>query len=36
MGKRKDTWTGQIANMLERQSRMYMKDFVQSIKMNLR
>lgn len=36
MGKRKDTWTGQIANMLERQSRMYMKDFVQSKKMNLR
>jgi FMN reductase (NADPH) len=36
MGKRKDTWTGQIAAMLEKQSRMYMKEFVRSKKMNLR
>lgn len=35
-GKRKDTWTGQMANMLEKQTRMYMKDFVQKRKMDLR
>ncbi|MEH7385027.1 oxygen-insensitive NADPH nitroreductase [Bacillus sp. JJ1521] len=27
-GKRSDTWTGQMANMLETPKRMYMKDFV--------
>lgn len=27
-GKRSDTWTGQMANMLENPKRMYMKDFV--------
>ncbi|MCC3358739.1 oxygen-insensitive NADPH nitroreductase [Bacillus sp. REN16] len=27
-GKRSDTWTGQMANMLEKPKRMYMKDFV--------
>lgn len=35
-GKRSDTWTGQMGNMLEKQTRMYMKEFVQSVKMNLR
>jgi FMN reductase (NADPH) len=35
-GKRKDTWTEQMANMLEKQTRMYMKDFVQKNKMDLR
>ncbi|KON89656.1 NADPH-dependent oxidoreductase [Sporosarcina globispora] len=35
-GKRKDTWTGQIAGMLEKQTRMYMKDYVQKKKMDLR
>lgn len=35
-GKRKDRWTEQMANMLEKQTRMYMKDFVQKNKMNLR
>jgi FMN reductase (NADPH) len=35
-GKRKDTWTEQMANMLEKQSRMYMKEFVQKNKMDLR
>ncbi|MFP7295604.1 oxygen-insensitive NADPH nitroreductase [Neobacillus niacini] len=35
-GKRKDTWTEQMANMLEKQTRMYMKEFVQKNKMNLR
>ncbi|WP_166240320.1 oxygen-insensitive NADPH nitroreductase [Paenibacillus turpanensis] len=29
-GKRKDTWTGQMAKMLSNPSRMYMKEFVQS------
>lgn len=28
-GKRSDTWTAQMANMLEKPVRMYMKDFVQ-------
>lgn len=28
-GNRSDTWTGQMAQMLEKQTRMYMKDFVQ-------
>jgi FMN reductase (NADPH) len=35
-GKRKDRWTEQMANMLEKQTRMYMKQFVQKNKMNLR
>ncbi|MCM3708559.1 MULTISPECIES: oxygen-insensitive NADPH nitroreductase [Cytobacillus] len=35
-GKRKDTWTSQIAGMLEKQTRMYMKEFVQKNKMDLR
>ena len=35
-GKRKDRWTEQMANMLEKQTRMYMKEFVQKNKMNLR
>ncbi|WP_462408850.1 oxygen-insensitive NADPH nitroreductase [Neobacillus sp. Marseille-QA0830] len=35
-GNRKDRWTEQIANMLERKSRMYMKEFVQNNKLDLR
>ncbi|GLB58643.1 oxygen-insensitive NADPH nitroreductase [Cytobacillus sp. NCCP-133] len=35
-GKRMDTWTGQIGGMLEKQTRMYMKGFVQGKKMDLR
>lgn len=35
-GKRKDTWTEQMANMLEKQTRMDMKEFVQKNKMDLR
>lgn len=35
-GKRKDRWTEQMANMLEKQTRMYMKEFVHKNKMNLR
>lgn len=35
-GKRQDTWSEQMAKMLERPSRMYMKEFVQSNKMNLK
>jgi FMN reductase (NADPH) len=35
-GKRKDRWTEQIAGMLERQNRMYMKEFVQKNKLDLR
>lgn len=35
-GNRKDTWTEQMANMLEKQTRMYMKEFVQKNKMDLR
>jgi FMN reductase (NADPH) len=35
-GKRKDTWSAQMANMLEKQTRMYMKEFVQKNKMDLR
>jgi FMN reductase (NADPH) len=34
-GARKDRWTEQMANMLERQTRMYMKGFVQKNKMDL-
>lgn len=35
-GNRKDRWTEQIAEMLAKQSRMYMKDFVQKNKLDLR
>lgn len=35
-GKRSDTWTGQMANTFAKKSRMYMKEFVESKKMNLR
>ncbi|MDQ1004292.1 FMN reductase (NADPH) [Neobacillus niacini] len=35
-GKRKDRWTEQMAIMLEKQTRMYMKEFVQKNKMDLR
>lgn len=35
-GNRDDRWTEQMANMLEKQSRMYMKEFVQKNKLNLR
>ncbi|KAB2337068.1 oxygen-insensitive NADPH nitroreductase [Cytobacillus depressus] len=34
-GARNDTWTGQMANMLERKTRMYMKEFVESVGMKL-
>ena len=33
-GKRTDTWTEQMAKMLEKKSRMYMKDYVQGQKFN--
>jgi FMN reductase (NADPH) len=35
-GERKDTWTGQIAAMIDKKSRMYMKDFVQHQGLNKR
>lgn len=35
-GKRNDTWTEQMTEMLEKKSRMYMRDYVESVKMNLR
>jgi FMN reductase (NADPH) len=35
-GKRKDTWSEQMGNMLEKQTRIYMKEFVQKNKMDLR
>ncbi|WP_318505477.1 oxygen-insensitive NADPH nitroreductase [Bacillus sp. T3] len=35
-GKRKDRWTEQMANMLEKKSRMYMKEFVQANKFDLK
>jgi FMN reductase (NADPH) len=35
-GKRKDRWSEQMAKMLEKQTRMYMKEFVQKNKMDLR
>jgi FMN reductase (NADPH) len=34
-GKRKDRWTEQMANMLQRQNRMYMKEFVQKNKLDI-
>lgn len=33
-GKRADTWTGQMAKMLGRKSRMYMKEFVEKQRLN--
>lgn len=36
VGKRSDTWTEQMAKMLERQTRMYMKEFVEGKKLKLR
>jgi FMN reductase (NADPH) len=35
-GKRADRWTEQMANMLERKSRMYMKELIQKNKLDLR
>lgn len=35
-GKREDTWTGQMAKMLGRKSRMYMKEFIEKQKLNLK
>lgn len=35
-GKREDTWTGQMAKMLGRKSRMYMKEFIESQRLNLK
>jgi FMN reductase (NADPH) len=34
-GQRKDRWTEQIANMLSKQTRMYMKEFIQRNKLDL-
>lgn len=34
-GKRKDRWTEQMANMLEKQNRIYMKAFIQKNKLDL-
>lgn len=33
-GKRSDTWTAQMAKMLGQKSRMYMKEFIEGIKLN--
>ena len=35
-GNVRETWSEQMAKMLERPSRMYMQEFVQSNKMNLK
>ncbi|RHW31181.1 oxygen-insensitive NADPH nitroreductase [Neobacillus notoginsengisoli] len=35
-GKRRDTWSSQISGMLEKKSRMYMKEFIKKIKLNKR
>lgn len=35
-GKRDDTWTGQMAGMLGKQSRMYMHDFIKKHGLNLK
>lgn len=35
-GKRNDSWTGQMVEMLDKKSRLYMKEFVESKKMNLK
>ncbi|MEH7415225.1 oxygen-insensitive NADPH nitroreductase [Neobacillus drentensis] len=34
-GQRKDRWTEQMANMLSKQNRMYMKEFIQKNKLDL-
>lgn len=34
-GQRKETWTGQMAHMLEKPTRMYMKEFLESVKLDL-
>jgi FMN reductase (NADPH) len=33
-GNRKETWTGQMAKLLEKQARMYMKEFIEEKKLN--
>lgn len=35
-GKRTDRWTEQITNMLNKPTRMYMKEFIEKNKMNLK
>lgn len=35
-GKRNETWTEQMSNMLEKKNRMYMKEFIENVKMDLR
>ncbi|WP_141433057.1 oxygen-insensitive NADPH nitroreductase [Bacillus sp. 03113] len=35
-GKRADTWTSQMASMLEKSSRLYMKEFIQQHKLNVK
>jgi FMN reductase (NADPH) len=35
-GQRKDTWTGQMADMLENPSRMYMKEFIEKHRLNIK
>ncbi|MGG3467193.1 oxygen-insensitive NADPH nitroreductase [Neobacillus pocheonensis] len=35
-GKRRDRWTEQMGKMLEKQNRMYMKEFIQKNKLDLR
>lgn len=35
-GKREDTWTSQMVNLLNKKARMYMKEFVEKQKMDLR
>ncbi|MFE8703044.1 oxygen-insensitive NADPH nitroreductase [Cytobacillus sp. FJAT-54145] len=35
-GQRSDTWTNQMGNMLERKTRMYMKEFVEGVNFNKR
>ncbi|WP_243296661.1 oxygen-insensitive NADPH nitroreductase [Bacillus litorisediminis] len=35
-GKRSDTWTSQMGTMLEKKSRMYMKEFIEKKGLNLR
>lgn len=35
-GRRKDQWTEQIAHLMEKKQRMYMKDFVEKKGFNLR
>ena len=35
-GKREDTWTEQMAKMLNRPTRMYMKEFIQNNRLDLK